>query len=237
MRFDKYRTRGADYHYRQIDRKSFKNFSAPVEARFETLVDQITKAAEDKKLKLLDVGSGDGVALYLLSKRLPDAELYGIDPALEALEVARKSISRANFTQGEAHELPFENDFFDIVISSDVIEHVESPAKMLEEIKRVAKDDATIVIGTPVKHSKYPFDPNHVEEFFAEDFRDMMEKYFRKVELHESHGLALTLLYNAPTRFKYLVNLLAVVTGYNPFKAERKNKLQMFAYMYVVCRK
>lgn len=239
--FDKYTTRSADYHYDQIDRGSIKKYNAQVAARFETLVENVDRIASNRTLKLLDVGCGDGVALYLLSKSSPHLELYGVEPVKEALEVAKRKIPKAYIEEGRADKLPFEDNFFDIIISSDVIEHVADPDKMLEEIRRVAKDGAKIIVGTPIKHSKTPLDHNHVQEFFAEDFQILMSQHFRDTELHESHNLAPVLLYNQPTHsflnFRYLINFLDLTLRYNPFKKERVNKIQMFAYMYVVCQK
>lgn len=239
--FDKYRSISPDYHYRQIDRGSFRNFSAPVAARFEDLVEKVAQAAGNKKLKLLDVGCGDGVALFLIGRRLPQLELYGLEPMPEALAVAREKLPGANLSQGEAGALPYADEQFEIVISSDVIEHVENAGKMLSEIKRVAKPGAEIIIGTPVKLTKKPLDHNHVEEFFPEDFQTMLESHFSGVRLFETHNLAHMLFYNAPTRsffnFKYLVNLLVFIFGWNPFHRGRENRVQLFAYMTAVCKK
>ena len=115
--FDKYQTIGPDYHYRQIDRRSLKSYSAPVDARFRKLVENVKSEAGERKLKLLDVGCGDGVALYLISKSLPKLELYGIDPVAEALSEARKKMPGAKLFTAIADTLPFEKDFFDIIIS------------------------------------------------------------------------------------------------------------------------
>ena len=239
--FDKYSTRSADYHYDQLNRSSLKRYNAQVAARFEALVENVDRIARDKKLKLLDVGCGDGVALSLLSKSSPNLELYGVEPAREALEVARKKTPHADVREGGADKLPFEDNYFDIVTSSDVIEHVENPDKMLGEVSRVAKAGAHVIIGTPIKHSKTPLDHNHAQEFFAEDFRDLMAKYFREVELHETHDLGYVLLYNQPTHsflnFRYLMNFLDLTLRWNPFEKERRNKVEMFAYMYAIARK
>jgi ubiquinone/menaquinone biosynthesis C-methylase UbiE len=48
-----------------------------------------------------------------------------------------------------AENLPFQNGIFDVVYSSHVLEHVNSESKSLKEMKRVLKDDGTLIIGTP----------------------------------------------------------------------------------------
>ncbi len=238
--FDKYGTRSPDYHYRQVNKKSIKECNAQVVARFESLVEEVATIAQGRKLKLLDMGCGDGVALHLLSRRLPHLELYGIEPVTEALEVARTKTPQATFYQGNADSLPLPDEFFDIIISSDVIEHIENPDRMLEEARRLLKDDGTAIIGTPIRHSKFPLDHNHVQEFFLEDFETLCKRHFSKVAITETHNLSQVLLYNAPTRsflnYRYLINLLNLF-GWNPFMRSRNSKVEMFAYMYALCKK
>lgn len=238
--FDKYETRGADYHYRQVSR-SWKEYNAPVEARFMNLIEDVAQAAGRRPLKLLDVGSGDGVALWLLKKRLPNLHLSGIEPHREALAVARKKVLEADLREGSADAIPFGDASFDIVISSDVIEHVPDADAMLREMKRVAKEGATVIIGTPVRHSKFPLDHNHEQEWFPEDFTALVGNYFRDIRVRESHNLVPTLLYGAPPKslfnFKSIVNLLSLAFRWNPFRAGRTNRMQMFAYMSLTCKK
>lgn len=240
--FDKYKKIAPDYHYRQISRSSFRNYNAAVDARFRKLVECVEKIVTDtdKELKVLDVGCGDGVAINLLT-RFRVLDLYGIDDSEQALAVARAKNPSAQFIQGDVCHLEYADNTFDLVISSDVIEHVENPHKMLEEIKRVAKPEANIIIGTPIRRTQNPIDHHHVQEFFKEDFLNLISNYFQDSVLRESHNLIPTLLYNAPTKsflnFRYLINLLSLVFRYNPFLAERRDISQMFAYMYVICKK
>lgn len=53
------------------------------------------------------------------------------------------------FLAGDAYRLPFKNSFFDIVICGEVLEHLEHPETCLREIKRILKDDGTVLISTP----------------------------------------------------------------------------------------
>jgi len=237
--FSKYDSIGSDYHYRQIDKTRFRDFNASVDARFGKLVERVRSLVAGRDLKLLDVGCGDGVALYLL-RDIPNLRLFGTDSSEKALRTAKEKVPDGEFEMSDTSSLPYKDESFDVVISSDVIEHVEDPEKMLTEIKRVAKKEAYIIVGTPIRREKLPIDPQHEQEFFKEDFSDMMSKFFSNIELHESHNLVPTLLYNAPTKnfinWRYAINLASIL-GFNPFLSERKNGTQMFAYMYVICKK
>ena len=54
-----------------------------------------------------------------------------------------------NFRQGDAHNLPFDNEQFEHITFLEVIEHVENPSKCLREIWRVLKPAGTMEVSTP----------------------------------------------------------------------------------------
>jgi ubiquinone/menaquinone biosynthesis C-methylase UbiE len=93
-----------------------------------------------KGKKLLDVGCGDGVLSYLFVKE--GAKVCGIDYSDIAVKLAKEKTKNIGieFKQGSAYELPYEDNFFDIVVSSDVIEHLEDMPKYLSEINRVVEN-------------------------------------------------------------------------------------------------
>ena len=69
--------------------------------------------------------------------------VIGIDIDEKAINSARDNFSKDNlsFDIGDAMELPYEDETFDIVISSHIYEHVPDTGKMMTEIYRVLKDD------------------------------------------------------------------------------------------------
>src|SRR6266542_452867 len=71
--------------------------------------------------EVLDVGCGTGALLRRAASRFPEAELVGVDPADQMIERARTrtpAASRARFICASAAKLPFDNDSFDLVVST-----------------------------------------------------------------------------------------------------------------------
>lgn len=107
---------------------------------------RIIKTLEDflgkgklKELTLLDVGSSTGIMDDVLATRFK--EVLGIDIEKAAVRYAKQNFKRRNlkFKIDDAMNLSLGNDSFDIVICSQVYEHVPDPKKLFSEIYRVLK--------------------------------------------------------------------------------------------------
>jgi 2-polyprenyl-6-hydroxyphenyl methylase/3-demethylubiquinone-9 3-methyltransferase len=93
--------------------------------------------------KFLDVGCGAGYAM-LKAQKDRNCIVGGIDPNPGAHGVGRflkELVESPEIKQGFAENLPFENEIFDVVYSSHVLEHVNDEQKSLQEMKRVLKND------------------------------------------------------------------------------------------------
>lgn len=96
--------------------------------------------------KILDVGCGDGNVAQLYLKK---GEVYGVDISAAVLKLAQKKGIKTKLCDLNKEKLPFADDFFDVVIFTDVVEHLISPLVVLKEAKRVLKKDGRLIITVP----------------------------------------------------------------------------------------
>jgi|TARA_B110000259_G_scaffold186993_1_gene239754 2-polyprenyl-3-methyl-5-hydroxy-6-metoxy-1,4-benzoquinol methylase len=101
----------------------------------------------DNNCSLLDVGCAKGFMLHDLKNAIPKIKISGIDISEYAIENAKKEIKQY-LKVGDAKELPYEDNSFDIVIAINTIHNLnkEDCAKALKEISRVAKKNSFITV-------------------------------------------------------------------------------------------
>ncbi len=102
--------------------------------------------------RVLDVGCGIG----FYTRRLQEcgAEAYGVDVDPDKVAKAREIVP--NVEVAPAEKLPFPDDFFDAVLSHEVLEHVDDDRQAVAEAIRVLKPGGRLVIFVP--NRLYPFE-------------------------------------------------------------------------------
>ena len=95
--------------------------------------------------RVLDVGCG--VGMYALAFQRYASEVFGIEVELSRAREASALEARAAQGMGEA--LPFPDDWFDIVFSHEVLEHVRDDRRSVEEMVRVVRPGGHLVIFVP----------------------------------------------------------------------------------------
>lgn len=96
--------------------------------------------------KILDVGCASGWFLSEISKKRSNLSCFGIDPYKKAIDFGSKKYKSLCLQNADAHNLPFPDNYFDLIICTEVLEHVENPITILSEIKRVLKKNGQAII-------------------------------------------------------------------------------------------
>jgi SAM-dependent methyltransferase len=89
-------------------------------------LDRVPSAA-----RALDVGTGTGRGAQAILDRFPDAEVTGIDVAPGMVEEARQRVPGASFQVGDAADLPFADDSFDLVAHANMIPFLDEVTRVL----------------------------------------------------------------------------------------------------------
>ena len=119
---------------------SFEEF----EARYSPVLSYLKLATHPSKI--LDVGCGTGIAAEKLRVY---GEVYGLDISPKSIDEAKRYSRCDKCYVGIAEELPFSNNLFDVVVCTEVIEHLLDPIKALSEFNRVLLEGGILIISTP----------------------------------------------------------------------------------------
>lgn len=146
--------------------------------RLNSIIEQIPKKSG---LKVLDAGCGEGHLISKMYNKNSDNLYYGIDITEVALQKAKERCPYAKFEKRELSNIDSYRDFFDVVVCTEVLEHVYEYNIVIEELKKVLKDNGYLIITFPNetlwtisrfilmrKKSKVPdhvnsFDPDMIE--------------------------------------------------------------------------
>ncbi len=138
----------------------------------------LSLAGRDSWRTLLDLGCGDGWILRSLKSRglLKDKQVIAVDLSESRIEVAQSIDPRfeCHVTSSETISM-IPGESVDLLVSSQVIEHVPSQDSMLREIHRVLKPDGKVYLSTVFKkwygwyfyrcNGNWVMDPTHLREY------------------------------------------------------------------------
>jgi SAM-dependent methyltransferase len=126
---------------------------------------------------VLDLGSGAGHGTALLAGQRPG--VIGVD----RVPPDASSRGAAGFVRADLRRLPFASGRFGLVVSFQVIEHLDDPGDYLDAIAGLLATGGTALLTTPNAATSDGVNPFHVHEYRAAELRDLLRTRFAEVEL------------------------------------------------------
>jgi 2-polyprenyl-3-methyl-5-hydroxy-6-metoxy-1,4-benzoquinol methylase len=156
--------------------------------RIQIFLDMVNSIG-GKDLKILDVGCGDGVIsgpIMKLGNYIASVEL----PVVASLA---KKCNVSSVMAGDAETLAFASASFDLVIASEMLEHLWAPQSFLDEAYRVLKPNGFLIVETPEGVGGLNYD-SHRNFFTVEKLNSMLNMRFslEEVKRLEATGSAQT---------------------------------------------
>ena len=139
-----YEQRGADARKALLHYRTF-----PVTRRLEETLDIAT---DIRCSKVLDIGCGDGVLLdkFFMSHQATLEPMFGIGIDISCKRLNRAKGNGVQVLAADAIDLPFPPEQFDLVVCTEVLEHIPDVGKAVRELARVTTRGGSILISIPV---------------------------------------------------------------------------------------
>jgi SAM-dependent methyltransferase len=146
--------------------------------------------------RVLDAGCGAGYGAAELAKKAH--WVVGADRAAEAVDFAGAHYAAPNlrFEQASCHALPHPDGCFDLVVSFEVIEHLEQYREFLWEARRVLAPGGQFIVSTPNRlyytesRGAEGKNPYHFHEFELEELRSELAAFFPHVAIFVENHVA-----------------------------------------------
>lgn len=130
-----------EYYSNEYERT---NFLSPVtEKRYNELLNKFEPYRKNNRI--LDIGAGCGFFLKIAHQR--GWEIYGTEIDESAVEKCEETQLKMSF--GEIQDIRFPEDFFDVIVHIEVIEHVNNPNQYIQEISKILRPGGITYLSTP----------------------------------------------------------------------------------------
>jgi SAM-dependent methyltransferase len=200
-----------DAYFARFDTKKYRNEN-PVQ---RALIRRFASALHDLFIEagpvasVLEVGVGEGFLSGYLSEQLPSVRFTGVELSAGDVARVRRLFPRIEVHQGSAYDLSALPGGYDLVICAEVLEHLDTPLRALDEICRLSP--RRLLVSVPhepffmlsnlarLKNvSRLGNDPEHVNHWGPRSFRRLLETQLDVLRVTTSYPWILALA--APAR-------------------------------------
>lgn len=186
------------------ERVDYSNFEANI--KFLDLSSSVTRDS-----KILEIGSGKGRLLnHFFSKGY---DIRGVEISKRAIDDSRRLFRDLPLQLVSSEKLPFDDEFFDLVVSFDVLEHIHDCDAHLEEVNRVLKKGGVYLLQTPNKLTNIIFEIIMYKNFIKwRRYHRSLHSYWEIKKRFSEKGFK-TDFYNVPLINEFFINKIKKVFG------------------------
>jgi len=143
---------------------------------------------------VLEVGCGEGRGISLLVEHA--RSFTAVDKIKPVIDELQKRYPAASFISMNIPPLSgLKDNAYDVVVSFQVIEHIQNDALFLREIQRVLKPGGTALLTTPNKKMSLTRNPWHIREYHPAELKALASTIFASVDLKGITGNARVMSY------------------------------------------
>jgi len=160
------------------------------------------KIPDEKAGNALDIGSGYGGFAKALSSRY--AQAFGIEIVEDRCSWSRQRFPGVDYVNGNAKQLPWNDNYFDLIVSNDVFEHVtfKNQKQVAQEIYRTLKPSGVAYLSVPSRfqlideHNRIWFG-TYLPKFIRQTYFDLAKKNSKYLHCYERTGFGWRRLFKA----------------------------------------
>lgn len=143
---------------------------------------------------IIDVGCGEGMVLNYLNSNYEVKKCFAIDANVDEVNDAKNNIPFCNVSVGSIYEIPYSDNYIDLVICSEVLEHLDNPDIAIEQLQRVSKTYAILSVPRePIWRilnmvrfkywNRLGNTPDHLNHWSKRKFKRFVSNYFDIIEI------------------------------------------------------
>lgn len=214
------------------------------EFRVDYILNKLPLIKNNNSLLIADIGCGGGILTESIAKLNSNTQILAIDISANSIKQAIKhandnNIKNINYSIGSAYDTKFESYTFDIIIMSDVLEHLHDLPLLIKEINRLLKPGGIFIFDT--------FNRTFLSWFFsifiAQDILCLLPRHIHEWDLFikpteidkllNMNGLKLIEINGFSTDISIMDVIKYIVLKSIPkllFKHTKSTKIQYFGY-------
>lgn len=142
---------------------------------------------------ILDAGCGEGFSLNHLTINGIGQKLEGVENSKVSIDLGKKLFPHLTIKQGSVYDLPYKDNSFDLIICTEVLEHLDMPSKAIKEMLRVSRkylitsvpNEPLFMISNLLRGKNFSIwgnDPGHIQHWTLFAFKKFLKKDSVKIK-------------------------------------------------------